>query len=272
MNGVVFAETLRRGWRTALYWGIGLAFYALYILLVFGGDESARAQMADIMATKMPGFLGQMFGIPDDVGFLMSTAGFLSFAYFTYASLMLSVWAVLAGLGVTSNDEESGVMNMLLALPIPRWRVVVERIAGNIVLLIGIAACSFVGLLISIQAINVTDVEVGGLVSGLFGMVLVVSVVVAVTELLSVIVKRRGKAAALAGGFVAVSFLLNTLGNAAQSSLGDGLRNISVFYHFDSAEILQHGLALGSVTTLVVALAVVTWSAVQLFQKRDIGG
>lgn len=272
MNGVVFAETLRRGWRTALYWGIGLAVYALYILLVFGGDESARAQMADIMATKMPGFLGQMFGVPDDIGFLMSTAGFLSFAYFTYVALMLSVWAVLAGLGVTANDEESGVMNMLLALPIPRWRVVVERIAGNIVLLIGIAACSLIGLLISIQAINITDIQIGALLAGLFGMVLVVSVVLAVTELLSVVVKRRGTAAALAGAFVAVSFLLNTLGNASQSSIGDALRNVSVFYHFDSAEVLQNGLALGSVTALVVALLIVTWGAMQLFQKRDIGG
>ena len=272
MNGVVFMETLRRGWRTALYWGIGLAVYALYILLVFGGDETARAQMADIMATKMPGFLGQMFGIPEDASFLLSTAGFLSFAYFTYVSLMLSVWAVLAGLGVTANDEESGAMNMLLALPLPRWRVVAERIAGNIVLLIGIALCSLIGLLISIQAINVTDVEIGGLLAGLFGLVLVVSVVMAVTVLLTVLVKRRGTAAALAGGFVTASFLLNTLGNASQSSLGDALRNVSVFYHFDSAEILKNGLALGSVTTLAVALVVVAWGAIQLFQKRDIGG
>lgn len=272
MNGVIFFETLRRGWKTALYWGIGLAFYALYVMLVFGGDDTSRAQMADIMATKMPGFLGQMFGIPDNVEFLMSTEGFLSFAYFTYISLMLSVWAVLTGLGITANDEDSGVMNMLLALPIPRWRVVMERLGANIVLLFGISLMGLVGILISMQILGMSDLEFGGLLAASFAMALVVAVIMTVTALLAVFVKRRGMAGGFAGIFVAASFLLNTLGGAAGSSIGDALRNISVFYHFDSAEVLQNGLALGSVAILIIALSVVGWGTVQLFQKRDIGG
>jgi len=272
MNGIVFNETLRRGWRTALYWGIGLAVYALYIIMVFGADDASRAQMADIMATKMPGFLGQIFGIPEDASFLLSTAGFLSFAYFTYSALMLAVWAVLTGLSVTANDEESGVLNMLMALPLARWRLVVERIAANIVLLIGIAIGSLLGILVALIMIPAPDVALGGLIAALFGMMLLVSVIMAVTVLLSVLVKRRGTAAALAGAFVAVSFLLNTLGGAAQSSVGDVLRNFSVFYHFDSAGIIQNGLALGSVTVLMTALVAITWGAVYLFQRRDLGG
>jgi len=272
MNGVVFGETLRRGWRTALYWGIGIGIYALYVLLIFGGDDTTRAQMADVMATKLPGFIGQMFGIPDDINFMMSTLGFLSFVYFTYASIMLSIWAVLTGLSVTANDEESGVINMLMALPIARWRLVVERIAANIVLLVGIVTGGLVGILIGFQFVPSEDVVLGSLLAALFGLVLVVSVVLVVTALLAVLVKRRSLAAGLAGGFVAISFLLNTLGNAAQSAIGDVLRNFSVFYHFDSADILQNGLALGSISILTAVVIVVTWGAVQLFQRRDLGG
>ena len=79
-------------------------------------------------------------------------------------------------------------------------------------------------------------------------------------------------AGAVAGGFVAASFLLNTLGAASGSSIGDALRNVSVFYHFDSADVLQNGLALGSVSVLVVAFLALSYGAVKLFERRDIGG
>ncbi len=272
MNGVVFMETVRRGWRTALYWGIGIALYAMYIILVFGGDDSTRAQMADLVANKMPGFLGQIMGLPDDVAFLATMQGFLGFGYFTYVSLMMSVWAVLAGLSVTANDEDTGVINMLMALPIPRWRLVVERIAGNVVLLIGIIGCGLAGLWFALQLSPDPTVMFGALTATMAGEVLLLSVVMAVTALLAVLVKRRSLAAGLAGVFVMVSFLLNTLGGAVQSSVGDALRNFSVFYHFEPNNILQNGLALGSVTVLMAALVAVTWGAVYLFQKRDLGG
>lgn len=272
MNGSVFVETLRRGWRTALYWGMGLAFYALYVVMIFGTDEGTRAEIADLMATKLPGFIGQAFGIPDDVNFLISTMGFLSFTYFTYVSLILAVWAVLTGLGVTANDEDSGTMNMILALPLPRWRLMLERIGANLVILCIIVTLGLLGTLGALQLNGVTDVDTGGMIGASLGLMLVEAVILAVTALLAVLVRRRSLAASLAGGFVAASFLLKTLGGAADSSIGTALQNISVFYHFDSAGILQHGLAFGSVMILLIALGAVSWGAVQLFQKRDIGG
>lgn len=272
MNGVIFNETLRRGWRSALYWAIGLAFYAVYVLMVFGSDDATRAQMADLMATKLPGFMGAMFGIPDDVNFLMSNEGFLSFGYFTYISLMLSVWAVLAGLNITANDEESGVMNMLLSQPVPRWRVVAERLAAQLVLLAVIVSGGVVGIMIATQLNPTVTIGLGTAIAGSIGLWQVVAVVLAVTTVLAALFKRRGMAGAVAGGFVAASFLLNTLGAASGSSIGNALRNVSVFYHFDSADVLQNGLALGSVSVLVMAFLALSYGAVKLFERRDIGG
>ena len=34
MSGTIFMEALRRNWRTALYWGIGFASYAVLILVL----------------------------------------------------------------------------------------------------------------------------------------------------------------------------------------------------------------------------------------------
>ncbi len=272
MNGVIFAETLRRKWRATLYWAIGIGVYAMYILMVFGGDDSARAQMADIMATKLPGFLGTMFGIPDDVAFLMTNEGFFGFGYFTYASMLIAVWAVLAGLSITANDEDSGVMNMLLALPVPRWRVLIERALAHMLLLVFILAGGYVGTAAAMQIFPALAMSHGALLAANVALWLLVSAVLCITALLGALIKRRSTAAALAGGFVAASYLLNTIAGAAKSGLGDALRSVSIYRYFNSAEVMREGLTLGS--TLVLALVIVgaLWFATQSFQRRDIGG
>jgi ABC-2 type transport system permease protein len=272
MNAVIFAETLRRGWRTALYWSIGLAAYAAYVLLIFGGDADARAQMADLLATKMPGFLGAMFGIPDDAAFLMTNEGFYSFTYFTYVSLMVAVWAVLAGLSITANDEDSGVMNMLLALPVPRWRVVAERIGAQLVLLVLILFGGFAGTVAVMQALPAMQIDLGRVAAGNVGLWLLIGAIVCVTALLSVLFRRRSTAGAVAGVFVAASFLLNTLAGSTQSDVGLAMQQASLFYHFDSADILQNGLSFGAVGVLAAVSVGVVWLTAQRFGRRDIGG
>ena len=60
MNGVVFKETLRRGWRGMLYWGLGFGLYGLMIMMIVK-DANILKQYGEISKALPPALL-QLFG------------------------------------------------------------------------------------------------------------------------------------------------------------------------------------------------------------------
>ena len=127
MSGTIFMETLRHNWRIALYWGLGIGGYAVLIILLIPSVDVLK-QYADLVA-NMPAGMLKMFGAAD-ASSLGTPEGFLGFGFFTYTVLMLAVYAVVAGLGVTANEEDQGILDVVLSLPVPRWRIIVERLAA----------------------------------------------------------------------------------------------------------------------------------------------
>src|SRR3954462_8982906 len=107
MAGAVFLETLRRGWRGMLYWGIGMGVYGGFIILALP-DVNALKQAADLIAS-MPAFIVKMVG-GDDAAFMTTPQGFLATKFFLFAPIMLGIYAINAGLNVTSNEEDRGIM------------------------------------------------------------------------------------------------------------------------------------------------------------------
>ncbi len=55
MTGVVFTDTLRRNWRTGLYWTIGIALLGVYIIAVIPNVDMLN-QYATLVQTMPPPF------------------------------------------------------------------------------------------------------------------------------------------------------------------------------------------------------------------------
>ncbi|NOG48178.1 MAG: hypothetical protein HND48_01075 [Chloroflexi bacterium] len=60
------------------------------------------------MFEAMPKVLLQAFGLTD-VRVLATPEGFVGLAYFTYAAIVMAIYAVSAGMSITANDEENGI-------------------------------------------------------------------------------------------------------------------------------------------------------------------
>ena len=95
----------------------------------------------------MPPLLLQAFGMTDAAQ-LATPAGFLDFGFFSYMMLVLAAYAVIAGLSVTANEEDRGIMDVLLSLPIPRWRLVVERFLAYALILVLILVLTFLAAVV----------------------------------------------------------------------------------------------------------------------------
>ncbi|MBC8099205.1 MAG: ABC transporter permease subunit [Armatimonadetes bacterium] len=268
MTGTVLRETLRRNVRGTLYWALGFAAYG-WMSMVILPDRSALAQYVSLMQS-MPSSMMQVFGL-EDASVLASPEGFLGFSYFLYMMVVLVVYAVLMGLNITANDEDSGIMDIVLSLPLPRWRVIAEKFAAYAVLMTVIVLLGHVGLLIGMQ-LNpfAAGIDPNKLLAGTLNMLPSGWMVLAVTALIATIVRRRGTAAALAGVFVAASYLLDTLGSSANSAAGDALRAVSFFKYYDATHVLATGLVFTSFVGVIVVAGVVLAGAVLMFQRRDI--
>ncbi|MFW5708998.1 MAG: ABC transporter permease subunit [Chloroflexota bacterium] len=268
MGGVIFLETLRRSWRQIFYWGIGLFIWALYPFLMLP-DMEALDSYAELVE-DLPPALVSAIGMSSAAQFA-TPEGFIGYAYFGFLLLILSVFGVIAGLNVTANEEEGGEMDILLSTPVPRWRVIIEKLAAYSVMVVGITVIGHAGLMVG-KAIapvdfNITD---GRLLEGSLNLIPGTLLVIAVTAFLGTLLRRRSTAMAAAGVFVVASYLLDLIGRAANTDVADVIRQVSLFAHYDGTNILSTGLVFGSVALLVGVAALLSGLAVRLFQQRDI--
>lgn len=266
MSGVVFMETLRRNWRGMLYWGIGLSVYG-YFITSFVKDANILKQYAEItksLPVAMLKFLGT------DASTLATPEGFLGYGFFGYALIILAIYAILAGLNVTANEEDQGIMDILLSLPLARWRLVIEKFLAYTLMIVVIIAFALAGLYIGNQA-SAVQIDVGHLIAGVVNILPGTLLTLAFTMFVAVLFRSKGTATAVASIFVIGSYLVNFLGLAASGTIVDQLRGISFFYYYDYNSVLVNGLNWGNVALLVAVAALLFGGCLWLFQRRDVG-
>jgi ABC-2 type transport system permease protein len=268
MTGKVFWETLRGGWRQALYGAVALGFFGAYSVLLL--PDTAGLQGFVKLMEAMPSEMMQAIGV-DDPAMMATPEGFIGFAFFTYGAILLSVFGIFAGLSLTANDEESGAMNMLLALPLPRWRVVVERAAAQVIFAFVIALGGWMSLVL-MRSLNTyaESLDPLTLLKACMAFVPVILTIMAATAVLGVLIRRRNIAGAVAGAFVAASYLMNTLGGMAGPGIGELMQKLSIYTYFDGPELARNGLDLGAFVVFSLIAAVLAAVAVGLFDRRDI--
>mgnify|MGYP002713105810 CR=1 FL=1 len=267
MIGTIFIETLRRSWRQIIYWGLGFGIYAIYPFLMVPNQESLDS-FQEITKGFNADFLAA-FGI--DSTTLSTVEGLIGYSFFGYLLLMVSIFCVIAGLNISANEEDNGIMDIVLSLPIRRWQVIVEKLAAYTVMIIGMLAISFVGLMIGKQMATL-EITVSNMrfVEGLLNVIPGAVLIMCFTAFISTYVRRRSTATAIAGTFVGVSYLLDGIGRAANNEMADSIRQISVFAHYNGTKVLENGIAWGTAAILIGIAILLAAGAVQLFQRRDI--
>jgi ABC-2 type transport system permease protein len=265
MSGSVFLETLRRGWRSAFYWAAGIAAMGIYTTLALTKME-ILSQYGDIMKS-MPAFILNMVG-GGDAAFLTTPEGFLSMAFFSWTLLVFATFAVLVGLNVTANEEDRGTLDVLLSMPIPRWRIIVEKVLADIVILLVILVITVLVLWLSIQGSPTFNISFARLAEATLNFLPSTLVVLTFTVFVGTVVRRRNVAATIAAVFVAASYFVDVIGRTVRET--DTLRRFSFYSYYDSASVMQYGLQWGSVIGLLAVAALLFAGSIYFFQRRDL--
>lgn len=269
MRWAMFIETLRRGWRGMLYWGIGVGLLT-FVQIIIIPDVQALQEMANMMET-LPSWMLSAFGI-DDMEYMATPEGYIALQFFSYALVMFSIYAVVAGLAITSGDEDRGTLDMVLATPIPRTRLMLERFAAYALMAIGFVLITFLWLWIGVAITPALAVDMGKIFGATLFLLPATLMVLTFATLIGALIRQRGIAIAVASAFIAVSYTFQLVGSAAEGALASALRTVSYFHYADGVSYLTDGANWGNVA-LVSALGVLMLiSGVWYFNRRDVGG
>lgn len=269
MTGAIFANTLRRGMRTAVWWGLGMAGL-LAIQIIVLKDSSLLQQTADLLKA-IPPFLLQAIGGTSDLAYMATPSGYLALQFYGFIILVYAAYSVLAGLNVTANDEEAGVMDVFLSLPVSRTRLILEKTLSFTVLSVIVVAFTLCGLLLSLAATPNIAWDIGSLVLATINILPGMLMLMAGAILAGALFRRRGTAVAVCTIFIIASYFLTTFALAAPGTILDSLRWLSFMSYYDATGVMQHGLNWGNITVLLLAGAGMLGAATWRYERRDIG-
>ncbi len=268
MTGVVFMNTLRRNWRQILYWGLGIAILGYYVIVIVPNVDTLK-QYADLFS-RMPPIFIKAFGL-SDVAQLATPGGFLGLAFFSYMLLITASYAVIAGLSVTANEEDRGILDVLLSLPIPRWRIIVERLLAYTLILIGMLALTFLGLWYGASNTPGLSLDIGRLFLATANLLPTTLLVLAFTVLVGTVARSRSLAIGAATVFVVASYFIDFIGASASGTFMDSLRAISFYSWYNGGQIMFTGLEWSRVLLPLAVTLVLAAGSLWFFDRRDVG-
>jgi ABC-2 type transport system permease protein len=265
--GVIFKRALWDARTGILGWGIGLGLIALFEVAMFPTIQNAFSNIAELLDNPLyRAFLGESA----DAAAFATPEGFLAIYMLAFVPLYLAVYMVLLGLGIVSNDEERGRLDVLLGTPIPRWQLVAEKFAAVVVITVLVLLLNGLGAQIGVWLTpEMQSVTIGRMIEANLAMLPISLVMVALTLFLSSLLRSRTLAIGITGAIIIASYFVNNLATIAQDSLGT-VRQLSFFNYLSPIETMRNGVMWGDFAMMALIALVLFVLSLVAFQRRDL--
>lgn len=246
--------------RSLVLWSLALtAIATMYISLypVMGVEDMAG------MVDDLPDAMVNAFGY-DEIG---TAAGYItSTVYGLLGPVLLSVFAIATGARLIAGQEENGTLELELASPVGRSRLLGERIAAlwlDLVVLVGVLGVVTAALVVGLDL----DVALGNVVAASLGLFLLVAGFGTVALAVGAVTGRRALALGAAAAFAVTAFMLDAIGPTVDAAW---MTSISPFSWFLDDRPLFTGFDWPGLALLAAVPVVAALVAVVGFRRRDL--
>ena len=253
---------VRRGFA---WWSLGLVALAALMVSVYPSvrDNPGLNKLVQDYPEALKGFIG--FGGELDY---VSPAGYLGSEVFALmAPLLLLVAAIGGGAGAVAGEEERGTLDLLLAHPVSRRRVVLEKLVSLVGELTGLALVLWLALLVGAKAVGM-HISAGKLGAAVLSLLVLALLFGALALLAGAATGHRARAIGIVTAVAVAGYLVNAL--APLTSTLKPLRPLSPFYHYAAGDPLRHGLAGWHMLVLAGIAVVAAALAPLVFERRDL--
>jgi len=261
----VFARTAHDQRRSLIVWSVALVgLVGMYVAVYPSvGGNSSFAKMID----QMPKAYRALFTVGSGVDFT-TPAGYLNTELLTFMGpLMVLVYSIGAGASALAGEEDRRTLDLLLANPISRTRVLLEKFAALAAGVVVLMLALWVALLAegAVAGMNVPIVHSAaallhlGLLGIEFG---------ALALFVGALVGHLAASRAVPALVAVVAYLVN--GFAPLASWLRPLRPLSPFYQYIGHDPMRTGVSPTALAITLGSTAALLALAVIAFRKRDV--
>lgn len=268
MFGTVFLETLRQARNQVLYWSLGMGLLGVIMGALV---PLFNSQMLVDLFESLPPVILAMAGIDEEMSILATTEGILAVAFFTRYSLIFAAYPIIMGMRVSMNEEDEGIMDVLLSLPVRRWQVIIERFLAYVVTIPIILVFITLGLYLGTAMAQVT-LDLGVIVVALIASIPLLAVLMAFTMFVGTLLRNKRYALGAAAAFAIYSYMLATVAQMIENNdIAQAVGSISVYRYFDINGIVTQGVSWANIGLLSALTAILVAGSLWFFQRRDVG-
>jgi ABC-2 type transport system permease protein len=259
MPADVIRLDLRLRRRSTIWYAAGMALYALVVVVLYPSFKHQTSLNSLSGSTA-----AALFGI---TGPLTSPGGWLNAnIYSNFFPLIMLLLAIGYGAGALAGQDEDGTLALVVALPVRRRDILLQKAGAMAVqallLAVTVAVCVIIGrgFQLSVSPAAAVAVSVTVLLMGVdFGLL---------TMAVGGMTGRRGTALGVGAGLAAASYLVSSLASTVPAIRP--LRYFSLFYWSVGDDQISRGAGIADFTILIVAGLAVAAAAVAAFRRADL--
>jgi ABC-2 type transport system permease protein len=263
----IFRHHLRQEAGALLGWAIALVVLAVLQTSLYQGlsAQGMSAQLEQVLHTLPPQIVQFVGGSLN----LFNVAGWISAINLSgWLALLVAIWVALASVSVVAADVDRHTFEFLLALPVRRGTLLLQRLLSLLLQLALLYLGIFLAINVALMMMGQGVIE-GRLAGALFSLFLD-QVALAGTLLLLSLAFRDQTYAVLATVTAAAVFILVPVVVDASSPVAF-LRNLTPFDYGAAGMLMTQGVVPGGHTVLTVIWAVIAiLAAYVIFQRREV--
>ncbi len=200
-------------------------------------------------------------------GSITEPAGFLATEYFSFVPLVIIIFAIVAGTAATAGEESAGTLDLLLAQPVSRRRVVLEKAAGLTAAVSVALAAGAPGAWIG-QLVVDFDLAPWRILLAMVLTIPLALLFLVLAMFAGATLPNRAAAVVFSTSAAVAGYVVQTLGLLV-TQLED-IRKLTPFYWAEASEVLVGDVNPVRPMLLLVPAVVILVGTVMAFERRDI--
>ena len=219
-------------------------------------------------------FQEAMDSIPESLKFLIgqeeltSPSGYLNARLFAFmVPILLLIYSIGQGSDSIAGEEQRHTMDLLLAHPVTRRSVVLQKYGATCIGLVILTVVLIVGVGIGIPLVDM-NIPFANIVAASVGCFLLAMHFGALALWVGAATGKKAIATGVAAGWATASFFIDSL--APQVDVLEPVRKVSSFYYYSGTLPLRNGFAWSHFAVLAVTAALFLAAAIWFFDRKDV--
>ncbi|MBO8191979.1 ABC transporter permease subunit [Streptomyces oryzae] len=254
MNTAIYTKSLSDSRRSLLGWTLGTATIGMMYASTYPSQKENTASLPEAMREALH----------TDA----TAAGYLQTSVFgLIVPLLATIYGTATGSRTTASEEESGQLDLLLAHPLPRSRLLLQRFGALVTGAVAVSALVWVAMLAVRGSADLTSITPVEFLAQCVNLALLAIVFGALATGLGA---ASGRRVVVLAGTAAVGVLTYTAHAFAAQLGADWLARLSPFHYYIGSEPLKHGFQWADVSVLAGTAAVLVGLGTAAFARRDV--